>query len=141
MEAHLRALFPTRPNGFSDLATTHRQQTLTLIREWCAAGLQCSTTAALFGPAAADDVDRTGGFRELVAVLDGLRDDPLAERFGGDLAIAFFLWLNPDVAAFARCRGYEDLGSKLTGVMYRGKKSGVHVACCHPLELWEMFCR
>jgi hypothetical protein len=141
MEQHLLNSYGRKPRGFAELATTHRAATLALIRDWCAAGERCRTSAALVGPPAEDDVDRTSGFRSLVGELEACKSDPLAERFAGDLAIAFFLWLVPSVAAFAGCRSYDEMGADLVGVMYRGKRSGVHVKALHPLELWEKWCR
>lgn len=141
MEQHLLAVFGCKPRGFTELATTHRAATLGLVRAWCDAGTRCATPAALLGPPADDDVDRTGGFRSLLGELDASAADPLAERFAGDLAIAFFLWLVPGVATFASCGSYADMEADIVGVMYRGKKSGVHVKALHPLELWEKWCR
>ena len=141
MEQHLLATFGCKPRGFADLATVHRHATLQLIREWCSAGERCSTSAALLGSPAADDVDRTSGFRSLVSELDASKDDPLAERFSGDLAIAFFLWLQPEVASFAGCLSFAGMEDDIVGVMYRGKRSGVHIKALHPLELWEKWCK
>lgn len=141
MNPYLLETFGTRPRGFAGLSITHRAATLGLIKEWCRGGKQCSTTAALLGPAADDDVDRTAGFDSLLETLAAAEGDPLAERFAGDLAIAFFLWLVPEVAEFANCPSYANMEADIVGVMYRGRRSGVHVKALHPLELWEKWCR